>query len=156
MVARLIAGAILLVAACGGTRSATVATTTTAGRPAPTVTTGTTLPTPTTVVTGAPDPAALAEMVAGLCETTAELAAGRAVAARSVFYARSHDTIHLLMDAVRPAEPELTGQLEEAKNALEVRFGYLFQDDDVGAEMDGFVAALIPVLALVEGPVIDC
>ena len=95
-------------------------------------------------------------MVTGLCETTAELAAGRAVAARSMFYARSHDTIHLLIDAVRPAEPELTGQLEEAKDAVEVRFGYLFQDDDVGAEMDGLLAGLVPVLALVGGPAIDC
>ena len=95
-------------------------------------------------------------MVAGLCETSAELTAGRAVAARSLFYARSHDTIHLLMDAVRPAQPELAGELEETKNELEVRFGYLFQDDDVGAEVDALLTALAPVLAVVGGPTIDC
>jgi hypothetical protein len=80
--------------------------------------------------------------------------AGRA--ARSLFYERSDDTIHQLMDAVRPAEPELAAGLEEAKNELEVRFGYLFQDDDVTAEMDGLLAALSPVLTVVGGPAIDC
>jgi hypothetical protein len=60
------------------------------------------------------------------------------------------------MDAVRPAEPELAAELEEAKNELEVRFGYLFQDDDVTAEMDGLPAALSPVLTVGGGPAIDC
>jgi hypothetical protein len=148
VVARLIAGAALLVVACGGTGSATV--------PATTATVTTALPTTSTAIDGAPDAALLAEMVAGLCGTAAELTAGQAVSARSLFYERSHDTIHQLMDAVRPAEPELAAQLEEAKNELEVRFGYLFQDDDVTAEMDGLLAALSPVLAVVGGPAIDC
>jgi hypothetical protein len=148
VVARLIAGAALLFVACGGTGSATDAAT------AATTTTG---PTATsTAFAGAPDPALLSEMVAGLCETTAELTTGQAAAARSLFYARSHDTIHQLMDAVRPVEPDLAAELEEAKNELELRFGYLFQDDDVTAEMDGLLAALSPMLAVVGGPTIDC
>ncbi len=146
--ARLIAGAALLFVACGGTGSATVAATTATATTAPATT--------STAVTGAPDAAMLSEMVAGLCETAAELTAGQAVAARSLFYARSHDTIHHLMDAVRPVEPDLAAELEEAKNELELRFGYLFQDDDVTAEMDGLLAALSPVLAAVGGPTIDC
>ena len=58
------------------------------------------------------------------------------------------------MDAVRPVEPDWPEL--EAKNELELRFGYLFQDDDVTAEMDGLLAALSPVLAVVGGPTIDC
>jgi hypothetical protein len=148
VVARLIAGAALLIVACGGTGSAMVP---------PTAAPATTAPTTTsTAIAGAPDAALLSEMVAGLCETAAQLAAGQAVSARSLFYARPHDTIHQLMDAVRPAEPGLAAELEDAKNELEVRFGYLFQDDDVTAEMDGLLAALSPVLAVVGGPAIDC
>ena len=60
--------------------------------------------------------------------------------------------MNALMKQAREMQEQMAKAQEEAKNELEVRFGYLFQDDDVGAEMDGLLAAIAPVIAVVGGP----